>query len=76
MPLPVAIAIAPAPGICRMVVFHDHGHPIPSDLPAVIQAVAADGSLSLFVMGLRGAVPRTGIKQGIEVGQWSWPACT
>lgn len=56
-----------------MVVYNGHGHPEPEQMPAVIRAVHADGSLDLTVFGPRGCTPASSVKQGTIVGTWNWP---
>jgi hypothetical protein len=67
-------AAAQTPSICRMVVYHGHGHPVPEQWPAVVQAVNPDGSLKLFVFGGRGHSLIERSIEGEGVNEWSWPA--
>jgi hypothetical protein len=42
--------------------------------PAIIQNVAADGTLSLCVFGPKGPVMQSNALQGEGAGFWAWPA--
>lgn len=50
----------------------DGKHP-PQQSPAIIQNVAGDGSLRLFVFGPKGQHMDEGLTQGDGPGQWNWP---
>lgn len=66
------------PSIGRIVVYN---HPGSADgkypttqSPAIIQNVAADGSVRLFVFGPKGQHMDDGLVQGDGPCQWNWPA--
>lgn len=65
------------PSIGRIVVYNHPGsadgkYP-PSQSPAIIQNVAADGSVRLFVFGPKGQHMDDGLLQGDGPCQWNWP---
>lgn len=45
----------------------------PTQSPAIIQDVAADGSVRLFVFGPKGQHMDDGLVQGDGPCQWNWP---
>lgn len=68
------------PSIGRIVVYHHPGsadgkYP-PTDSPAIIQNVASDGSVRLWVFGPKGLHTDAGLTQGTGPSQWSWPERT
>jgi hypothetical protein len=65
------------PTIGRIVIYNHPGsadgkYP-PSQSPAIIQNVAADGSVRLFVFGPKGQHMDDGLTQGDGPCQWNWP---
>lgn len=42
--------------------------------PAIVQNVAKDGTVRLFVIGPKGAYYDEGLKEGTGASQWAWPA--
>ena len=65
------------PSIGRIVLYNHPGsadgkYP-PSQSPAIVQSVAEDGSVGLWVFGPKGLHHDTGLKQGSEPCQWDWP---
>ena len=66
------------PSIGRIVIYNHPGsadgkYP-PQQSPAIIQNVAADGSVRLFVFGPKGQHMDEGLTQGDGPTQWNWPA--
>jgi len=67
------------PSIGRIVIYHhpgsaDGGDKYPaSQSPAIIQGVAADGTVRLWVFGPKGLHTDEGLKQGTGGREWSWP---
>lgn len=45
----------------------------PTQSPAIIQNVAQDGTVRLFVFGPKGQHMDDGLKQGDGPCQWNWP---
>lgn len=41
--------------------------------PAIVQKIAADGSITLVVFGMSGIHSNAGALQGNQPYQWSWP---
>ncbi len=69
---------AQKPSIGRIVVYNHPGsadgkYP-PTQSPAIIQHVAEDGSVRLFVFGPKGQHMDEGLTQGDGPCQWNWPA--
>ncbi len=65
------------PSIGRIVIYHHPGsadgkYP-PTDSPAIIQHVAEDGSVRLWVFGPKGLHTDDGLKFGTGPCEWSWP---
>lgn len=65
------------PSIGRIVVYNHPGsadgkYP-PTQSPAIIQAVAPDGTVRLFVFGPKGQHMDDGLTQGDGPCQWNWP---
>lgn len=65
------------PTIGRIVIYNHPGsadgkYP-PAQSPAIIQNVAADGSVRLFVFGPKGQHMDEGLTEGSGPCQWSWP---
>jgi hypothetical protein len=65
------------PSIGRIVIYNHPGsadgkYP-PTQSPAIIQNVAADGSVRLFVFGPKGQHMDEGLVQGDGPCQWNWP---
>ncbi len=61
----------------RIVIYHHPGsadgkYP-PTTSPAIIQNVAGDGSVQLWVFGPKGLHTDSGLTQGDGPCQWSWP---
>ena len=66
------------PTMGRIVIYNHPGsadgkYP-PQQSPAIIQNVAADGSVRLFVFGPKGQHMDEGLTQGDGPTQWNWPA--
>lgn len=67
----------PKPSVGRVVHYHHPGsadgrYP-PTVSPALIQAVAEDGSVRLWVFGPKGLHNDDKITEGTGPCQWSWP---
>lgn len=65
------------PSIGRIVIYNHPGsadgkYP-PTQSPAIIQSVAADGSVTLWVFGPKGIHCYSGLKEGDGPCQWIWP---
>ena len=65
------------PSIGRIVIYNHPGsadgkYP-PTQSPAIIQNVAEDGSVRLFVFGPKGQHMDDGLTQGDGPCQWNWP---
>ena len=65
------------PSIGRIVLYNHPGsldgkYP-PTQSPAIIQNVAADGTVRLFVFGPKGQHMDDGLSQGDGPCQWNWP---
>ena len=65
------------PSIGRIVIYNHPGsadgkYP-PTQSPAIIQHVGADGSVRLFVFGPKGQHMDDGLTQGDGPCQWNWP---
>ncbi len=65
------------PTIGRIVIYNHPGsadgkYP-PTQSPAIIQNVAADGTVRLFVFGPKGQHMDDGLTQGDGPCQWNWP---
>jgi hypothetical protein len=65
------------PSIGRIVIYHHPGsadgkYP-PTHSPAIVQHVAEDGSVRLWVFGPKGLHADDGLTQGTGPCQWSWP---
>ena len=65
------------PSIGRIVIYN---HPVsadgkyqPTQSPAIIQNVAQDGTVRLFVFGPKGQHQDEGLIQGDGPCQWNWP---
>lgn len=72
-----ATRAAQRPSIGRIVIYNHPGssdgkYP-PTQSPAMIQHVAADGSCRLFVFGPKGQHMDDGLTQGDGPCQWNWP---
>lgn len=65
------------PSIGRIVIYHHPGSAdgkySPQDSPAIIQNVAKDGSVRLYVFGPKGIHSDDGLLEGTGPSQWSWP---
>ncbi len=62
------------PTMGRIVIYHPSANP-EDDCPAIVQRVAADGSVWLYVFDWRSdpQVMVSGKVEGTGMGQWSWP---
>jgi hypothetical protein len=65
------------PSIGRIVIYNHPGsadgkYP-PQQSPAIIQNVAEDGTVRLFVFGPKGQHMDDGLRQGDGPCQWNWP---
>lgn len=71
------IQVQMKPTIGRIVIYNHPGsadgkYP-PTQSPAIIQNVAADGTVRLFVFGPKGQHQDEGLTQGDGPCQWNWP---
>ncbi len=60
------------PTMGRIVIYHPSTNP-EDDCPAIVQRVAADGSVWLYVFELYAQVTVSGKVEGTGMGEWSWP---